>query len=123
MTIFRENVLRMIMVLSMVSFSFQMLSPGTSAGAGADQGKTLYENKCAYCHGSRGLGDGPSSRKLGVNPNDLTSPAFWKGKAPEKIRSAIEDGYGAMPNVDVAPGETSAIIDYMSKTFRPQEKK
>ncbi len=111
------------MVLSMVSFSFQMLFPATVTAAGADQGKVLYENKCSYCHGSNGKGDGASSKKLGVSPSDLISWELWKDKAPGKIRSAIEDGYGAMPGVDVAPGETSAIIEYMSKTFRPQAKK
>jgi mono/diheme cytochrome c family protein len=39
-------------------------------------GKSLYESKCASCHGISGEGDGPQASKLSTQPKDLTDQAF-----------------------------------------------
>jgi mono/diheme cytochrome c family protein len=125
MRVFMNKTSVIIMLFLIASFSSQGIafSAETSGNAALAQGKTLYENKCADCHGTTGKGNGPSSKKLGVTPGDLTSPETWKGNAPERIRGIIEDGSGAMPPVEVSPGEASAIVEYMSRTFRSQDKK
>jgi len=44
------------------------------------EGKTLYQKKCAVCHGTEGKGDGPATYLLYPKPRDLTTGVF-------KIRS------------------------------------
>ena len=40
------------------------------------QGRTLYEKKCAVCHGTDGRGDGSAAYLLYPKPRDFTSGAF-----------------------------------------------
>ncbi|MFN8641808.1 MAG: c-type cytochrome [Candidatus Binatia bacterium] len=53
------------------------------AGGGDDmaiaQGKQLYGEYCASCHGSGGKGDGPAAAKLGQKMPDLTTIATRNG--------------------------------------------
>jgi|ERR1051326_482374 mono/diheme cytochrome c family protein len=58
------------------------------------QGKILFNQKCASCHGTKGKGDGIAGIALNPRPKDLCNPAvqeqtdgaiFWKitnGKSP-----------------------------------------
>jgi mono/diheme cytochrome c family protein len=58
------------------------------------QGKQIYEDRCADCHGPKGKGDGPAAVDLDPKPGDLSKPTlreqadgvlFWKiseGKKP-----------------------------------------
>jgi mono/diheme cytochrome c family protein len=58
------------------------------------QGKRIFENRCTFCHGSKGKGDGPAATDLDPRPSDLSKPGilaqsdgvlFWKiseGKKP-----------------------------------------
>src|SRR5690606_39746581 len=34
-------------------------------------GKTIYEQRCASCHGEKGLGDGPAGQALDPHPGNL----------------------------------------------------
>jgi mono/diheme cytochrome c family protein len=43
------------------------------------QGKTLYGEYCASCHGANGKGDGPEAAALAVKPGDLTQIAKGNG--------------------------------------------
>jgi len=45
-----------------------------------DKGKTLYETRCAECHGDQAKGDGPNGAHLMPTPANLTEdPAFGGG--------------------------------------------
>ena len=58
------------------------------------QGRRIYEDRCADCHGDKGKGDGPAATDLDPKPGDLSKPSlreqpdgvlFWKiseGKKP-----------------------------------------
>src|SRR5262249_54760726 len=65
------------------------------------RGQTLYQDKCAVCHGREGAGDGPAAASLTVKPPSLRDEAmvaemsgaywFWRiseGAGVEPFRSA-----------------------------------
>ena len=95
-----------------------LIFAGFGVSAGTDQGKTLYENNCADCHGVSGKGDGPSARALGAPPTNFAESKFWGKDAEKRIRSAVKDGYGAMPPLDLKKDELNAIYTYMATAFR-----
>lgn len=77
------------------------------AGCAAEvgQGQSVYEERCAACHGATGLGDGPFARQLYKAPSDLTTLAERNdGTFPRLYVTDVIDGYargshfsGAMP--------------------------
>jgi mono/diheme cytochrome c family protein len=91
---------------------------GFVTASAQQRGKTLYDNNCAECHGTTGNGDGPAAAALGTAPADFNTPKFWQGNVQKKIETAVNDGYGAMPPLDLSPDDLKTIIDYMSHTFK-----
>jgi mono/diheme cytochrome c family protein len=94
-----------------------MFAQERGVSAGADRGKALYENYCGDCHGTSGKGDGPSARALGSAPTSFTESKFWEKDGETRIRTAVKDGYGAMPPLDLKKDEMNAIFGYMSRAF------
>jgi mono/diheme cytochrome c family protein len=82
------------------------------------KGKTLYRNKCEFCHGLRGNGKGPAAEPLLGHPVDFTDSKFWQGDVEMKIEETIMKGKEMMPAFDLAPGEIKDIILYISQTFK-----
>jgi Cytochrome c. len=83
-----------------------------------EKGKTLYTNKCQFCHGIRGDGKGPAAESLLGHPVDFTDSKFWQDDVEKKIEDTIKKGKEMMPAFDLEPGEIKAIIWYMSHTFK-----
>lgn len=94
---------------------FGTISP---AVAEAGQGKALYEDKCASCHGTNGDGQGPLASVFTPVPADFRNPGFWQGNVNQKITNTVKNGHGPMPSIDLSPSQIKAIIDYMSHTFK-----
>ena len=90
----------------------------TVDGAEYDKGMKLYNDKCRFCHGVKGDGNGPAANSLGKEPTDFTNPKFWQNDVDKKISDAVTRGKGIMPSFDLKPNEIKAIIDYMSHTFK-----
>ena len=82
------------------------------------KGKTLYRNKCEFCHGLRGDGKGPAAEPLLGHPVDFTDPEFWQGDAGKRIEETIKKGKEMMPAFDLAPGQIKDIVLYISQTFK-----
>jgi len=82
------------------------------------KGKTLYTNKCQFCHGIRGDGKGPAAEPLLRHPADFTDPKFWQEDVVEKIDVTIKNGKEMMPAFDLKPDEIKAITWYISHTFK-----
>ena len=77
------------------------LTPTAGLAAAGDNGRRLFEQRCAVCHGSDMRGTGPLARKSNPPANDLTAPAFRRRLAanPGAIVSAIV----LRPNGDLIP--------------------
>ncbi len=82
------------------------------------KGKSLYRNKCQFCHGLRGNGKGPAAEPLLGHPVDFTDSKFWQGDVEMKIEETIKNGKEMMPPFDLAPDEIKDIILYISQTFK-----
>lgn len=89
-----------------------------SSDARAEDGKSIYTDKCAACHGEKGDGKGPMAATFDHKPGNFNDPKFWQGDANKKIADSITKGKDQMVPVDLKPGEIKAVIDYMNKTFK-----
>jgi len=68
----------------------------STAKADLEQGKRLYKENCAPCHGESGKGDGVGARSLPVRPADHTSAVAMNGRNDGFLRDVITKGGGAM---------------------------
>lgn len=60
----------------------------------AQDGKALYAQNCAACHGASGRGDGPMARAMAKPPRDLTLISLRHGDTfPRAKVMSIVDGY------------------------------
>ncbi len=87
-------------------------------GNGYEKGKTLYEDKCQFCHGIRGDGKGPAAEPLLGHPVDFTDSKFWKESGEDAIEYTIKNGKEMMPAFTLEPDQMKDIIQYMSHTFK-----
>jgi mono/diheme cytochrome c family protein len=56
-------------------------------------GSKLYLKTCQFCHGPKGLGDGPMAPK-GSNPSNLVDAKWDHGSSDGEIFAVIENGIG-----------------------------
>jgi DMSO reductase family type II enzyme heme b subunit len=81
-------------------------TPAVAQPGDAAAGKTVYERKCAGCHGEKGDGKGPASELLSPRPRDFTSGVYkirtTANKVPtdQDIFRIITDG---MPGTSMPP--------------------
>ena len=64
--------------------------------ADIEQGKRIYRENCAPCHGESGKGDGVGARSLPVRPADHTNAAVMKSRTDAFLRDVIAKGGKAM---------------------------
>jgi mono/diheme cytochrome c family protein len=91
----------------------------TSGVALAQNGQSIFNDKCAMCHGRDGKGNGPAAAAFSPPPKDFHSPSFWQGNVNQKITDTIENGHGPMPAIELSPSQIRAVISYMTQTFKP----
>ena len=98
------------------------LWPSTFADAQSppEQGKALYDTRCAACHGEKGKGDGPASASFPAKSTNFNDGKFWSSDAAKLIADAIQKGKGIMPSISMKPEEIKYVTDYMTRTFKPK---
>lgn len=73
-----------------------LLAVATAAAAGfaraADDGKSLYETKCALCHGKNGV-----AKPAGKGSRNFNDPDFQAASPIDAIVKVTTDGKGKMP--------------------------
>ena len=74
-----------------------MTGGGALAGASIEQGKALYAQRCALCHGATGHGDGPGAKGLNPPPRNHTDATYMNTRTDEQLSEVIHKGKGAMP--------------------------
>jgi len=83
-----------------------------AAPAVAQDGKQIYNNRCALCHGADGDGKGVIMQTAPFGPD------FWKAADDAAISKAIVEGKGRMPAIPLSPEETKAVVEFMKSSFK-----
>lgn len=99
--------MKMRMVTSLLT-ALIISTPVYAAQGNAENGKKVYEKRCAWCHGWEGAGDGPAAERLNPPPRDFTSAMYKIKTTPfdemlpneEDVFRMINDG---MPDTSM-PG-------------------
>jgi mono/diheme cytochrome c family protein len=63
---------------------------GTPAGAAPPDGRVLYVQRCAVCHGRDGSGDGPDATLFLSPPRDLRSGYLATHSTAEAVRRVLD---------------------------------
>ena len=72
-------------------------NPVKTSAASVAEGKTLWSQHCASCHGKTGLGDGSKATTLETAPPDFSKAAF-QGQTDGAIFFKTSEGRGDMPS-------------------------
>src|SRR6185369_1409518 len=80
-------------------------------------GKRVYAEQCAGCHGDDGRGDGPASAALVPKPRNFRDAAFWKDRTAADVETVVRSGKkgtmmmafgGALSDAEIA-----AVVRYV----------
>ena len=105
-----------------VAAAVDLKSFSESSPALVEQGKPLFQNACASCHGIEGMGDGAAGVALDPKPRNFHLAEGWKnGRKATEIYNTLQKGIltSGMPGFDyLAPSDKIAIIQFI-KTWMP----
>lgn len=95
-----------------------MKNPQKSTPESIANGKALYNQHCASCHGKKGLGDGPKARTLDTPSGDMSGAAYQNQTDGEHFYKT-KFGRGDMPKYDKKIDDTDIwdMVNYM-RTFK-----
>ena len=63
-----------------------------AAASDLKQGKAVYEQFCASCHGDTGKGDGPAAGALTPKPKALSDKAYLSTKNDDQLFRVVKEG-------------------------------
>jgi hypothetical protein len=111
-----------------VALALGALLAGCSRPAPPEDARTLYELRCAPCHGSAGKGDGPASSGLHPAPRDLSDLA-WQASVDDAYleKLIVNGGLGVglsrqmpgSPDLAQRPGSLAGLVGYVRQLRRP----
>jgi mono/diheme cytochrome c family protein len=83
----------------------------------ASEGKTLYDTKCAQCHGKDGVAKPP-----GKGSKNFNDPAFQSTSSVDSIAKITAEGRGKMPGYrsKLSPEQIQAVAAHV-KTLGPSK--
>jgi mono/diheme cytochrome c family protein len=99
------------------------VNPVPSDSKSISEGKNIFAELCARCHGDQALGDGPDSSGLSVKPTNLK--AMSGGHPDGDFAWKIKNGRGEMPGWedDLEKKEVWHLVNYIqSLKEHPQAK-
>ena len=102
----------------------------SASAQGEIDGQAIYQERCAFCHGDQGDGNGPVARYLNPRPRDFTAGLFkfrttGSGELPlrQDVIDIVKSGVRgtAMPRWEsvLTEGEIEAVVDYVTQSFVP----
>lgn len=87
------------------------------------EGETLYQQNCAFCHAADGTGKNWIGAFLEPHPRNLTDPAFMAAIDRAHLRRVIRDGLAetSMPawKSVLSDRQIDAVIAYIDRAFHP----
>lgn len=97
----------------------KMVNPVKSDATSIAAGKTLYNQHCKSCHGTKGKGDGTKAAQLDTECGDFTTAAFH-AQTDGALFYKTSEGRKDMPSYKKKIPEADdiwAVINYM-RTFK-----
>jgi cytochrome c oxidase cbb3-type subunit 3 len=79
--------------------------------ADAEQGKKLYGQFCASCHGQSGKGDGPAAAALNPKPRDHTDRAYMSKLSDAEMFKVIKEGGASVGRSPLMPPWGASLKD------------
>jgi len=87
-----------------------MLMPNIALAAGnAGQGKGVFAQQCASCHGAAGKGDGPVAAALNPKPADLSNKTAMGARTDQQLVDVIAKGGGAVGKSPLMPAFSTTL--------------
>jgi mono/diheme cytochrome c family protein len=77
--------------------SAKMANPVKTSAGSVKEGKALWNQHCASCHGKTGLGDGSKAAQLKTQPEDMTKAAL-QAQSDGSLFYKIAEGRDDMPS-------------------------
>lgn len=82
----------------------------------------IYANRCAFCHGLSGRGDGPAGVALKPPPRNMAEAEYWKSADRQALKSVIANGKPGTAMIGyshlLTAEEIDALVQYL-ETFNP----
>ena len=79
--------------------------------ADAEQGKKLYGQFCASCHGESGKGNGPAAAALNPKPRDHTDKEYMSKMSDEEMLKVIKNGGASVGKSPLMPPWGASLKD------------
>ena len=98
--------MRKIIAWTMAGLFLGVVILGTPPGSWAQDGKAIFIQKCAACHGEQGKGNGPLAKTFDPKPSDFCLPEFWQGDVDKKITDAVTQGKNQMKPIKLQPAKS-----------------
>lgn len=76
---------------------------GLAESADIEAGKTLYEQRCAPCHGPDGKANTPTAKALQPPPRDHTDGAYMNALSDSHLFRVIKEGGPAVGKSPIMP--------------------
>ena len=92
-----------------------MANPVKSDATSLATGKTLYNQHCKSCHGTKGKGDGPKAAQLDTECGDFTKPTF-QSQTDGALFYKTSEGRKDMPSFKKKIADQNdiwAVVNYM----------
>ncbi len=104
-----------------VTLLFVLILVPSTVSADLEKGKTLFQARCASCHGAIGVGDGPIAAGLPpeTKPRNLQTGEFKIVTDDAKFKELLSKGGAAFnlsplmpPQPDLADQDLTSIIEF-----------
>jgi cytochrome c oxidase cbb3-type subunit 3 len=79
--------------------------------ADVEQGKKVYGQFCASCHGQSGKGDGPAAAALNPKPRDHTDKETMSKLSDDELLKVIKNGGASVGKSPLMPAWGASLKD------------